>query len=76
MSDQPNPYLRDCPMCHAKEDGETILFTMEVDVVHGFAYSYTVRCCSCGVQVNDEYQDEAVRLWNGELRPQDEDEQP
>ena len=69
------PYLRDCPMCHAKgDDVETILFTMECDVVDEFAYSYTVRCCSCGVYLTDEYQDEVIRLWNGEPRTQEEDE--
>lgn len=73
MSDNIRPHLRDCQFCHTKgDDEENILFTMECDVVDQFAYGYTVRCCNCGVSITDEYQSEAVRIWNGEPRPQDE----
>lgn len=66
MNSKTRPYLRDCPFCHASgSDNETILFTMEYDVVEEFAYGYTIRCCSCGAHVDDEYETDAVNRWNG-----------
>ena len=75
MSDKVRPFLRNCQFCGAKgDDAETIYFTMECDVIDEFPYSYTIRCIGCGVSLNDEYEDEVVRRWNGETAPVDEDE--
>lgn len=74
LNERQRPKLRDCPFCKAKgDDAETILFTAETDVVDGFAYGYTVRCIGCGVSITDEYEDEAVRLWNGKDKPEEGD---
>jgi hypothetical protein len=69
------PQLRDCQFCHAKgDDSETILFTMEFDVIDHFAYSYTIRCCSCGSSLTDEYESEVICLWNGLPKVEEEDD--
>lgn len=39
-----------------------------------FDAGYSVRCINCGVSVGDEYQDEAVRLWNGETKSEAEED--
>jgi hypothetical protein len=36
---------------------------------------FTVECCRCGASVGHEYREEAIRLWNGEPPPADEDEE-
>lgn len=79
MADEIRPHLRDCPMCHtAGTNDEKIYLTKEVAIGNDceFTIGYSVRCVECGVSLHDEYCDEVVRLWNGEPRPQDEDEQP
>lgn len=64
--------MRNCPMCGtAPGEGEGVILTAEqlVDLETGFGcypIGFTARCCNCGVSVSDEYQDEVVRLWNGE----------
>lgn len=66
------PHLRDCPFCKASgSDNEKVLLTAETDVVDGFVYGYSIRCVGCGVELHDEYQDDVVRLWNGEDKPED-----
>lgn len=73
MTEKTRPHLRDCPFCGTKgTDDEKLLFTAETDVVDRFAYSYTIRCQGCGVNVTDEYEDEVVRIWNGEPETSDE----
>jgi len=68
------PHLRDCQFCKAKgSDSETVLFTAETDVIDQFEYGYTIRCTGCGVELHDEYEDEVIRLWNGEDRLVEED---
>ncbi len=68
------PHLRDCQFCRAKgDDAETVLFTSETDVVDGFDYGFSIRCTGCGVEIHDEYEDEVIRLWNGEDKPAEED---
>lgn len=80
MSDEIRPNLRDCPFCHAKGwDDEIIYFTKEVAVGHDceFVVGYNVRCTGCGTSISDEYRDEVVRLWNGEDKKEEpEDEEP
>lgn len=70
--------LRDCPMCHEGVHDEGVILTAEalVDPANGERYhdiGYTVRCCNCGASVSHEYRDDAVRLWNGEPEPGDEE---
>jgi hypothetical protein len=68
------PYLRDCPFCHADgSNDEIIAFMSLTDVVHQFDYGYTIRCVQCGAEVNDEYKDTVVHLWNG-TSPEDDDD--
>lgn len=68
------PRLRDCPFCHADgQDDEVVLFTAETDAMSRFVYSYSIRCTGCGVELCDEYQDEVIRLWNGEEKPAEEE---
>jgi hypothetical protein len=69
------PYLRDCPFCHASgANDELVAFMCLTDVVHQFDYGYTIRCNQCGGEVNDEYQDTVVHLWNG-TKPSEEDDE-
>jgi len=78
MTYEPRPTLRDCPMCHAKGDNDEVVYLTK-EVVIGqdceFEIGYSVRCTECGVSIHDEYKDEVVRLWNGESKPDDDDEQ-
>lgn len=76
MAYETRPHLRDCPMCHAAgTDEEEIYLTKEVGIASGceFTIGYSVRCVECGVSIHDEYKDEVVRLWNGELPSDDGD---
>ncbi len=72
------PILRDCPMCHAPGDNdEKVYFTKEVMIAKDVEYAngYSVRCIECGVSIFDEYKDEVIRLWNGQEKPVDEDDE-
>jgi hypothetical protein len=67
MTAMTRPTLRACPFCGA--DGEdTILFTRYRVVCSECEYDagFSVSCIGCGAEVQDEYADEAVALWNGE----------
>ena len=71
--------LRDCPMCFEGVHDEGVILTAEklIDPADGAEYhaiGYTARCCNCGASVSHEYREEAIRLWNGEPPPADEDE--
>lgn len=66
-------------MCHEGVHDEGVILTAEtlIDPDNGEQYhaiGYTVRCCGCGVSVSHEYLDDAVRLWNGEPPPEDDEE--
>lgn len=74
MAEAKRSFIRDCQFCHAKgDDPETIMFTMECDVVDEFAYGYSIRCVGCGAALHDEYKDEVLRVWNGEPKKDDEE---
>lgn len=63
------PMLRNCPMCGADgNDDEEVGFFAHLMIANECECetSYEVRCFGCGIEVRDEYADEAVRLWNGE----------
>jgi hypothetical protein len=69
------PHLRDCPFCHTKGTNDELIVLMSLtDVVHQFDYGYTIRCNQCGAEVNDEYQDAVIHLWNG-TKPDADDEE-
>lgn len=65
-------YLRDCPMCGSSptpETGPRVTTTNQLDLETGQDYGpmwHTVDCVNCGATVENEYLEEAVRLWNGE----------
>lgn len=69
------PYLRDCPFCNADgSNDEKVAFMVLSDVVHQFDYGFTIRCNECGGEVNDEYRDDVVKLWNG-TKSEDQDDE-
>lgn len=72
------PTLRDCPMCQASGDNdEKVYLCKEVMIAKEVEYAvgYSVRCVECGVSISDEYKDEVVRLWNGQEKSVDEDDE-
>jgi hypothetical protein len=71
------PHLRACPFCRS-EGEDNIYFTKEVVIgdrpEDEFETGYQVRCIQCGASVGDEYAYEAVRLWNGEEKADDDED--
>jgi len=61
--------LLPCPFCgpqSAKEENDevnrvAIYAATERD---GYVRGWTVTCDRCGIEVSDEYEDEAVAAWN------------
>jgi 3'-phosphoadenosine 5'-phosphosulfate sulfotransferase (PAPS reductase)/FAD synthetase len=79
MTDRPKYKLRDCPMCHARhgeDSGPQLTKVVVLDPATGAELcdgNYGVGCWHCGVTVDAEYADEAVRLWNGETAADDDE---
>ena len=72
------PKLRDCPFCHTSgDDDEKILFVGNNTYYRDSSYEagYSIYCTGCGVELHDEYRDEVVRLWNGEMPATDDGEE-
>ena len=51
--------LLPCPFC----GGDPIMWAA-TDCKDGFVHGTTINCQSCGISINDEYQDAAIAAWN------------
>jgi Lar family restriction alleviation protein len=51
--------LLPCPFC----GGDPIMWAA-TDCKDGFVHGTTINCQSCGISINDEYQDAAIADWN------------
>jgi Lar family restriction alleviation protein len=51
--------LLPCPFC----GGDPIMWAA-TDCKDGFVHGTTINCPSCGISINDEYQDAAITAWN------------
>lgn len=51
--------IKNCPFC----GGDPIMWAA-TDCKDGFVHGTTINCQSCGISINDEYQDAAIAAWN------------
>lgn len=66
-SPTPEEKLKPCPFgCeHTTHDGEAaVVLICQRDVKDDYAIAFGVRCNHCGIEIWEEYKDEAITAWN------------